>query len=231
MGRALVIIGISLVLALLLSVQATGMQSEQKEWKAFSDQYKYLIQDQKQSLADQLLHNRLNEMGKYIETQPELVRLAWSDMKAELEAEPNSPLHKERFFVFIDSLVNDDPVTFTKSQLKEFQMKVVDVTVSEGVLQEDWQRISPVVQAHFGQEETFRKLNLLVDSLSVDHTIEMREDVSEQIDLLYTKKNMEEALFWTAVLIGGTIIVTLIYVSCRKYAASRKKANSRSENS
>ena len=115
MGRAVLICLISsLIFTLTPHVQG---ETSEENLQSFAIQYSYLIQDGRHSLADKLLHKRMPEMEKYMETQPEQYTQAWKEVVNPLLNGEANQRNAEKLSTFLDFLSTGDRENWVQEQV------------------------------------------------------------------------------------------------------------------
>jgi hypothetical protein len=236
MGRAILAILCSVLFALTPINHHGKMEIHaSQEWDAFTVQFKYLVSDDKYELAERMLNNRLPQMEQYVETLTLEQRQMWQTLVMPLTTGSSQDFKKdsERFIMFMEAVTDDDPDLFAEQALSEFRTDLENVFIPVDRISQKWERLEPTIQVFYPNVE-IEDVTASILTLNLSDTIETRKTALIQIDdiLEHTTSLNLDALLWTAFMIGGTIILTLSYVSIRKFKGGQATLPSRkSENS
>ena len=229
MGRAVLICLISsLIFTLTPHVQG---ETSEENLQSFAIQYSYLIQDGRHSLADKLLHKRMPEMEKYMEAQPEEYTQAWKEVVNPLLNGEANQRNTDKLSTFLDFLSTGDRENWVQEQVDLVGEQVRNVYIPAEQIQEKWNELLPILPV-VEDEAIVTQANILMDELIVRDHVEKREELLDVLEQLKDRESFQmDALLWTAIVIGGTIIITLLYVAVRRWMASKKTQSQKSESS
>ncbi|KHE67141.1 sporulation protein YpjB, partial [Halobacillus sp. BBL2006] len=121
----------------------------------------------------------------------------------------------------------------TEQALSELRMDLENVFIPVDQISQKWESLEPTIQVFYPDVE-IEGVTDSISTLNLTDNIETRKAALFQIDdlLEHTTSFTLDALLWTAIMIGGTIILTLSYVSIRKFKGGQATLPSRkSENS
>ncbi|MCA0970363.1 hypothetical protein LCM20_07160 [Halobacillus litoralis] len=230
MGRALLVCLISSLIFTLVTPNAFG-ERQYSGWDEFAKQFQLLVRDDKHSLAERLLNNRLPEMETYIKDQAEEVRTVWDKVSPSIVDEEITAQDAEALKKFISFLVASDSKEWVNHQIEDIQLRSMDSKTSAETLVNEWDELSPYVAA-FVEEEELLPLKVAFSQLGQHDTMQTRDHVVQSLPILEQDWQFKDsALLFTVIIIGGTIVFTLFYVALRRFIANRKSGHKRSENS
>ncbi|MGI8315345.1 sporulation protein YpjB [Halobacillus mangrovi] len=236
MGRAILMILCSVLFALTPINHHGKMEVRaSQEWDTFILQFQYLISDEKYELAERMLHNRLPQMEQYVETLSDEERSMWDILVEPLATNNSDDFNKDaaRLVMFMNAVTDENPTLFTKQALIEISRDLQNVFIPVDDIAQQWDVLAPTVQVFYPGAE-IEGITVSISSLNSNDTVEARDTAFLQLDDLIknSKTPTLDALLWTILTIGGTIILTLSYVSIRKFKGHKAMVHSRkSENS
>lgn len=236
MGRAILMILCSVLFALTPINHHGKMEIRaSQEWDIFILQFQYLISDEKYELAERMLHNRLPQMKQYVETLSPEERSMWHILVEPLATNSSADFKKDagRLVTFMNAITDENPALFTEQALSEIRQDLQNVFMPVDNIVQQWDILAPTVQVFYPEAE-IERITVSISRLNANDTVAARDTAFLQInDLIKNSKNPTlDALLWTALTIGGTIILTLSYVSIRKFKGHKAMVRSRrSENS
>ncbi|UOQ93566.1 sporulation protein YpjB [Halobacillus shinanisalinarum] len=231
MGRAILI---CFVVSLSLWIPNNGhhkyIHAEHNTWSSFTEQYRHLYHDEKYELANRMLNNRQKEMEQYISTlsnQHQEMFNKLIDPIISVQSQEQK-VEVEKFLSFINAMGSDHPQKYARQELQTLrnQINQIDqIDQDRASFVNNWKALLPTLQLYFDQKE----LSVVTQSVAVFGNSEMlatQQDVVRRLDKLLEDETPVinyDAFIWTAVIIGCTILITLIYVGARKYVAEKKE--------
>lgn len=225
MGRACVILLCSVFLTLTPVVIRYGWaEAPPDQWEHFIAQYRLLQADGKYALAERLWNNNYEEMEQYARTLPPEYQETWRKLiEGVSSTEGHEGSRRESLFIILETASSRDPQQLINHKVQELAIRVTDKTVSHSTLQKEWLSARPLVGFNLNEAELLNIDQSFV-KLSERDSLAAREVLSQRMESLLTTTDEVElvALFSTAMMIGGSIVMTLVYVATRKYKGSSK---------
>lgn len=201
------------------------------DWEDFADQYQLLIQDGRHSLASKLMNKRLPELETYMKDQSEEVQEVWKQISKPFYDEVPSIDEAVDLRRFVEFLYASDQETWVDSQWNLFRNDVIDVYLPSEEIKQKWDMLYPFFSLN-QNEERLSSIDVTVTQLSQTDTISTRQHLVKQMEEEKVERTFQENAFMVTIfIIGGAIILTLVYVAGRRFVANKKTASKRSENS
>lgn len=200
------------------------------EWDNFEKQYTQLLEDNKKSLAQKMLDKRLPLMEQYAKRLPEKQFQQWKTLLLPVKNGQANQMQLSQFFTYMDYIYANDSTAWLKEEISQLRRQAGDVQVSSQQLQSNWKVIEPVLIS-FIPQEGLTEVSAAVSHITSNDAFYAREFLLQELDKLQLPSaTAKDAILLTALIIGGAIIITLIYVAYRKFKASKETLH-KSENS
>ncbi|SFK00088.1 Sporulation protein YpjB (SpoYpjB) [Halobacillus dabanensis] len=225
MGRAIILILSSLILTLTLINNTEGWAAKAPDpWESFIAQYRHLVSDGKDELAERMWKNTYPKMEKYAQTlTPDEYNL-WSSLTEDL----NDKKHDMRFnvetiFFFLQVTSSDNSNAIIVERVHQLVRQVEQEPSTSSEIINQWKLVKPVINSYTIKEDI-----ILVDEALSDWSIansqNSRTAVINSLNNLVEplKSDESEAVFWMALIVGGSITLTLSYVGARMYQGRSK---------
>jgi hypothetical protein len=236
MGRAIILILSSLILTLTLINKTEGLTKNDPpdQWDSFIAQYRLLVSDGKDELAERMWKNTYPEMEKYAQAlSPEEYDL-WSMITQDIEEmDQGLRLNVEPIFLFLEATSSNNAGEILEKRLQHLVRLVEQEQSSSRDIIKQWDMVRPVINSYTNKEEI-----ILVDESLNEWTMAGSDTTKTAVvnSLNKLMKPSEDgksaAMLWMIVIIGGSIIFTLSYVGVRMYQGrSKNRHNLKSGNS
>ncbi|MFC7060438.1 sporulation protein YpjB [Halobacillus seohaensis] len=219
MGRAILTIILSFACLVFLSNHWLLASSEDQKWDSFITQYRYLIQDEKYELAERMLNNRFSEMESYFEGESPAQKEKLEQLST---AAIDDPKRAEELIYFLKASIQPDPNEFAVGLTMDI-LNSVEVMERKQVIKQ-WTTIAPTLN-YFLKPTEIQRVNEAMSHYQSSESLETKQFVMQQLELISTESSEQrkyDAFIWTAIIIGTTILCTLVYVGYRKYKAERE---------
>ncbi|WP_226579298.1 sporulation protein YpjB [Halobacillus litoralis] len=215
MGRAILIFICSLIFTLgPLSLTEGWAEKPPNEWETFVNHYRSLVVDGKEELARRMLDQRSADIEEYVQTLSERDQEIWSrliqtDGKAMEESGVESAL------TFLEAVSSEDRVLFLKGKVNELTY-LVKMSEPENFLVQ-WEIIRPTL-SRFSDQQEIMFTEQMIHQYTIQNSEMTQNRLIEQLNLL-VKEEEADAIIWTILTVGGSILLTLVYVGGKKYRA------------
>ncbi|WP_173916312.1 sporulation protein YpjB [Halobacillus sp. Marseille-Q1614] len=229
MGRAIAAVLLMMLVSILLCVQATATTSpDHGKWDSFVTQYHYLLADGKTELAEKMLNNRLSEMETYYEGQPIQQEQTFEKLKSEAVEAPEKAA---RFLSFLEVSANPEPKQLLALKTSALQVQVKEAEISPQAAAEQWEQLLPVMGIYFPTDQ-IEAVSQIMSGYVMNGSPDSVQPLIDSLEVLAVeaeKDTQYDAVIWTVIIIGTTILLTLGYVSFRKFQAEKSQKKSRSK--
>ncbi|WP_181348265.1 sporulation protein YpjB [Thalassobacillus sp. CUG 92003] len=249
MGRVLKIAGLILLCIFLFpnGIKAEGLN--QDDMQQFIRQYHHLLIDDKIELSKRMYNLNKDKLGAYVEANHKSQRPLFEELIAKLDSAEGEraewTTYSYGLVVLLDSMVEQNSGKLYRASVAELKQETQNINYTPDASAENalrhventWQQIAPATEMLHSSDKR-QTMDLLVEQLTAQTDPEEMEYWSSQLlemlsdEPLETETGMSrDALFWTVLIVGGCIILTLAYVGYRKYEAEkaeRVKAKSNS---
>ncbi|MCA0983037.1 hypothetical protein LCL89_03130 [Halobacillus yeomjeoni] len=206
------------------------MLEDKNQWQSFTDQYRWLIEDGKFELAERMLHRRLPHMEQYIKTLKTEEQTVWRDLLTVLLQDEGTPTEKDvfRFQMMVNVSTAPDPIVEAGTFVQDLKGALENPFASIVKIESQWEVIAPMLDAYY-EKEAVSEISEKIRTLSHEDTFYTREAAIEAVgQLLDAPEEIRmDALWWTAFLVGGTIVLTLFYVALQKMKANQRQSRSK----
>ncbi|QAS50796.1 hypothetical protein [Halobacillus litoralis] len=221
MGRAIIIL-CSLIFTLIPLSQIEGTEKNLSSWESFITQYNWLVMDEKYELADRLLNNRLPEMEQYVQTLSPRHQDTWRQLN-ETPAINSETKRSEQIIVFIEIFTSSQPHEIVREKLEVLSSSIENPQNSSLELNELWENISPAVSTIY-EAEVVDTAKVSFNKLTVKDSMNERKQLIAHLNKIKQTDDgiAGDAVIWTAFIVGGTILITLLYVSLRQFKSRSK---------
>lgn len=225
MGRAIILILSSLILTVTLINKTEGWTAEApNRWESFIAQYRHLVSDGKDELAARMWKNTYPEMEKYVQTlTPDEYNL-WSSLTEGLKNKKQDwRFNVEPIFFFLEVTSSDKSDEILEKKLHQLVRQVEKEHFTSREVIKQWKLVRPVINSYTIKEDV-----ILVDEALYDWSNENSQTsriavINSLNNLMEPLKSEEsEAMIWMALIIGGSITLTLSYVGARMYRGRSK---------
>ena len=207
----------------------------------FLDEYYEAVKEGDLSLSHNLLRYNEERLENYMqENHPDHLSEFKEIKKHALGAQRDidSLLYEHLGLVlWLDALVNKEPRLIVKEKekllenIEQYHNQIgIDNTTSLEDIKSFWGSVLPAAALTF-DEAFFQQFNHHYNLLSqADEAEEIDRILSLSIEMMQKEPGggmSLDALVWTIIIVGGCIILTLLYVGYRKYQAEKKAVKER----
>ncbi|WP_082234005.1 sporulation protein YpjB [Halobacillus massiliensis] len=229
MGRAIAAVLLVMLVSILLCVQAAASTSPgQGKWDSFVTQYQFLIADNKIELADKMLNNRRAEMESYYEEKPKEQRILFEQLMAQTVEAPEDP---GKFLTFLEVTANPEPELLLARKADSIQENVLKSKFIPEKNLAIWEQLVPTLSLYFNEGEV-QDAAIAMNSYVNTETEDSQKIVVDSLEPITAASEEDlryNTVVWTVILIGTSILLTLGYVSYRKYQAEKKRKKTHSK--
>ncbi|SFF61683.1 Sporulation protein YpjB (SpoYpjB) [Halobacillus alkaliphilus] len=223
MGRAILILLCSVIFTLTPMNKHLYLSGHSEDWTVFFLQYKLLIQDGKYELASKALNNRRTELENYLESlSPQKEEIGKELLQSVVTSEQGAnSADADRLFIFIETVNPTNYLENINNLVFNYKKNLdADSYLTDEELQNEWEKVVPSLLTYYSYEQLI-PIGEQLSQLSDGDSYQIRETMAVELDQLpeALPALSGEALLWTVLLIGGTILITLAYVAARKYQA------------
>ncbi|MCA1009451.1 sporulation protein YpjB [Halobacillus halophilus] len=236
MGRAILILLCSVIFTLTPMNKHLYLSGNSEDWTPFFMQYKLLLQDGKYELASKVLNNRRTELENYLESlSPEKEEIGKELLQSVVTGKQGAQLaDAERLVIFIETVNSTNYLENINNLVFDYKKNLsADSYLTNEELQNEWEKVVPSLLTYYSYDQLI-PIGEQLSKLSEGDSYQIRETMAVEMDQLpeALPALSGDALLWTVVLIGGTILLTLAYVAAKKYQAiATVKGSIKRENS
>ncbi|MCP3030709.1 hypothetical protein LF817_05080 [Halobacillus sp. A1] len=223
MGRAIVVIFLLLSGLFFISNSWIFASEKNDTLDPFISQYEYLLQDQKVELATKMLNNRYSELESYFEGESEAQLETLNRLVQNTIEDPYH--HADTFILFVEAGVDPEPEKYLLSKVDELKVLVENAETSPSLVTEKWANLEPAM-SHYFKGESVNSITSTMDLYVNNPTAGTQQSLVRDLDHLILEEDESltyDAFIWTAIIIGSTILLTLVYVGYRKYRAEKEE--------
>ncbi|ASF39673.1 hypothetical protein CEH05_11225 [Halobacillus halophilus] len=223
MGRAILVLLCSVIFTLTPMNKHLYLSGHSEDWSAFFLQYKLLIQDGKYELAGKALNNRRAELENYMESlSPQKEEIGKELLQSLMVDLPKTnSVEIGQLLIFIETVSANNHVENINTLVFNYKNSLGDNPyLTGGELQSEWEKVVPSLLTYYSYDQLIPIAEQLSQFAEGDSD-QIRETLAVELNQLpeAVPALSMEALLWTVLLIGGTILITLAYVAFRKYQA------------
>jgi|GEM_PF-6825567 len=236
MGRAILVLLCSVIFTLTPMNKHLYLSGHSEDWTSFFLQYKLLIQDGKYELAGKALNNRRAELENYMETlSPQKEEIGKELLQSVvIDLQRTSSVEVDQLLTFMETVSANNHVENINTLVFNYKNSLGDNPYLTGEeLQKEWEKVVPSLLTYYSYDQLI-PIDEQLSQFTEGDSEQIRETIAVELNQLpeAVPTLSMEALIWTALIIGGTILITLAYVAFRKYQAINiVKGSNRRENS
>ncbi|SEH81088.1 Sporulation protein YpjB (SpoYpjB) [Halobacillus karajensis] len=219
MGRAFLLFICSLIFTLIPIGQFEARsETTPDQWESFIAQYRLLVADGKQDLAERLWNKKYLSMEQYAQTLTSTEQKTWDALLDDFSnSSHGDELTPEKIVTFLEVTSSDEPSHILSDKLGKIAEHSKTETLND--ISKEWKVLRPVLFTYI-EPDSIEAVDSILTDLNEHDTTMGRESLNQELNHILIDKRAEmDAFIWTALLIGGAILFTLIYVSVRKYRA------------
>ncbi|WP_431799133.1 sporulation protein YpjB [Halobacillus andaensis] len=220
MGRAILIVFLTAAGMIFLCSHWASASTEKEQWQSFVQQYSYLIEDGKYELAEKMLDNRYDDLASYYEEKSVPHLQTFNQLAEDFK---QNPQNADALMEFIELSLAENEEADVVERLKEIQVLVENSEADRVSVMEKWTNLSPLLKLNFPKQDVESATTAFLN-YGETSTLDSQQTVLNYLDHVVPEEtnNKYDAFIWTAIIIGGSILITLVYVSYRKYRAEKE---------
>ncbi|MBA2173891.1 hypothetical protein H0266_03155 [Halobacillus locisalis] len=166
-----------------------------------------------------------------METQSKQSEQAWSEVVTPLLNGETNRENAEKLSTMLEFLSAKDHETWIQEQIVSMEEQVRNVYIPADQIEQQWNELLPILPV-VEDQSLVSQTDTLMDQLVIRDHVQNRQEILKALKEMKERESFQlDALVWTAIVIGGTIILTLFYVAVRRWLASKKTQSQKSENS